>query len=234
MSVTRVSRHRAAVAVIAVFVPLLLVGNAVHVLAHGWFPRIEYGRLPAEPYGLTKGERTKLARQALDSIVPFGGGGRELREARLPDGRPAFGDRERRHMRDVRRYVLGLYLINAIGLVVLAALAIPRRTRQIVRDGLAAGAILTFGIAAFAGIYVAISPVGFLGGFHRVFFAGDSWRFAETDTLRRLFPDRFWSDTSIALGALVAVQALAILGLALRRRRQASRGTHRTAPHAGS
>ena len=85
-------------------------------------------------------------------------------------------------------------------------------------DGLVAGALLTFAIAAFVGIFVAISPVGFLGGFHRVFFSGDSWRFAETDTLRRLFPDRFWSDTTIALGALVGVQALAILGVSFLRR----------------
>ena len=137
---------------------------------------------------------------------------------RLPDGKPAFSNRERRHLQDVRRYVLGLYLIHAIGILALAALAISRRTRPVVRDGLVAGALLTLGIAAFVGIFVAISPVGFLGGFHRVFFSGDSWRFAETDTLRRLFPDRFWSDTTIALGALVGVQALAILGVAFLRR----------------
>ncbi len=52
-----------------------------------------------------------------------------------------------------------------------------------------------------------------------MFFSGDSWRFAETDTLRRLFPDRFWSDTAIALGVLVGVQALAIVGASLLRRR---------------
>ena len=80
---------------IAVFVPILLIGNAMHVLAHGWFPGAEYRLLPAEPYGLTKSQRTRLAQKALDSIVPFGGGGRELREARLPDGKPAFNDRER-------------------------------------------------------------------------------------------------------------------------------------------
>ena len=210
----------AAVAAIAVLVPLFLVGNAVHVIAHGWFPGVEYRRLPPEPYGMSKAERTRLGRIALDSIVPFGGGGRALREARLADGRPAFNDRERRHMRDVRRYVLGLYPIHAIGLIALAGLAVPRRTRRIVTRGLTAGAALTLVIAAFVAVFVAISPVGFLGGFHRVFFSGDSWRFAETDTLRRLFPDRFWSDTSIALGVLVAVQALAIFGVAVIRARR--------------
>ncbi|HEY8774067.1 MAG TPA: DUF1461 domain-containing protein [Gaiellaceae bacterium] len=211
---------------------MLLIGNAVHVLAHGWFPRVELGRLAPEPYGLTKAQRTSLARTALDSIVPFGGGERELRDARLPSGRPAFGDRELRHMRDVRRYVLGLYLIHAIGILALVALASLRRTRQIVRDGLAGGALVTLGIAAFVAVYVAVSPVSFLGGFHRFFFSGDSWRFAETDTLRRLFPDSFWSDTAVALGTLVAVQAVVLLGVALYWRRQATHSAPRTAAHA--
>jgi hypothetical protein len=205
----------------------------VHVLAHGWFPRVEYGRLPPEPYGLTRTQRTALARTALDSIVPFGGGERVLREARLPSGRPAFGERELRHMRDVRRYVLGLYLLHAVGIAVLVGLSLFGRARAVVRDGLAVGAGLTLGIGAFVGVYLAVSPVGFLGGFHRVFFSGASWRFAETDTLRRLFPDRFWSDTAIVLGALVSAQAAALLGAALYWRRQAIGRTPRTAAHAG-
>jgi integral membrane protein (TIGR01906 family) len=224
--------HRATVAFIAVLVPVVLIGNAVHTLAHGWFPRVELARLAPEPYGLTKAQRTSLARTALDSIVPFGGGESELRDARLPSGRPAFGDRELRHMRDVRRYVLSLYLIHAIGIAGLVVLGLMRRTRWLVRDGLAAGALFTLGIAAFVAVYVAVSPVSFLGGFHRFFFSGDSWRFAETDTLRRLFPDSFWSDTAVALGALVAVQAFALLGAALYWRRQAIRPKPRRAAHA--
>jgi hypothetical protein len=67
---------------------VLLIGNAVHVLAHGWFPSVEYRRLAPEPYGLTQAQRTSLARTALDSIVPFGGGERELRDAPAAE-RPA-------------------------------------------------------------------------------------------------------------------------------------------------
>lgn len=181
---------------------------------------------------MTQRERTRIADVALDSIVPFGGGDRELREARLPSGRPAFDPKERRHLSSVRGYVLGLYVLNAVGIAALAALAVPRRTRPVVRDGLAVGTLLTLAIAAFVGVFVAVNPVSFLGGFHRVFFSGSSWRFAETETLRRLFPDRFWSDTAFALGALVALQAVVLLGLALYWRRQAIPRAPRTAPHA--
>ena len=43
--------------------------------------------------------------------------------------------------------------------------------------------------------------------FHWPFFEGDTWRFEETDTLRRLYPDRFWLDVAVAIGVVAAVQA---------------------------
>jgi uncharacterized protein DUF1461 len=176
---------------------------------------VELGRMKADAYGMSGAERRRLADTALDSIAPFGGGDRVLREARLASGAPAFDAKERRHLRSVRGYVLGLYLINAFGLVVLGALLFARRSRRLARDGIAAGAVWTLALAAFVGVYVAVNPVSFLGGFHRVFFSGDSWRFADTETLRRLFPDAFWSETALVLGVVVAAQAV-VLGLAVR------------------
>ena len=46
--------------------------------------------------------------------------------------------------------------------------------------------------------------------FHLAFFGGSSWRFDDTDTLRRLYPDRFWIDTAVVLGVLAVVQAAAL------------------------
>lgn len=154
--------------------------------------------------------------------MPFGGGDRVLREE------PAFDDKERRHLSSVRAYVFGLYAIHLAGLIAIAAGLAIRRTRAAIKDALGAGALLTLGIAAFCGVYALVAPVSFLGGFHRVFFRGDSWRFADEETLRRLFPDAFWSDTAIVLGALVALQAVALVVW----RRQAIARWGRTALHA--
>jgi hypothetical protein len=206
----------------------------VHAIVRPWFPPIVIHRLPPEPYGMTQAQRIALASVALRSIVPFEGGDRVLREAQLPSGGPAFDRKERQHLRSVRDYIAGLNLIHLLGIVALVVLAIVRRTRPIAREGLLAGATVTLGIAAFVGIYLAVSPISFLGGFHRFFFSGDSWRFAETETLRRVFPDRFWTDTAAVLGALVALQAAVLLGLAWLWRRQAIRAAPRTAAHAGS
>jgi len=228
LSHERVTRRRLLCALIALFVPLVLIGNGVHVLAHPWFVGAELGRMRADPYGMPEADRRRLADAALDSIVPWGGGDRLLREARLASGGPAFDAKERRHLHSVRGYVLGLYLINAVGLVALAALFAAGRSRRLARDGLAAGAAWTLALAAFVGVYVAVNPVSFLGGFHRFFFAGDSWRFADTETLRRLFPDAFWSDTALVLGGLVAAQAAVLLACC----GQAIRLAPRTAAHA--
>ena len=227
-----VTRRRLYCCLIAAFVPLILIGNAVHVLAHPWFVRAELGRMPPDAYGMSDTDRRRLADTALHSIAPFGGGDRVLREARLPNGGRAFDAKERRHLHGVRDYVLGLYAIDAAGLVALAAPLGVRRTRRLARDGVAAGAVWTLAVAAFVGVYVAVAPVSFLGGFHRLLFSADSWRFADTETLRRLFPDAFWSDTALVLGGLVAVQAVVLLAAALAWRRQAIRPTPRTAAHA--
>lgn len=206
-------RTRAAAVAVAVFVPVILLVNGIGLTAHGWFVRVEYARLPPDRYGMTKAERVRLAENALDAVVPWGGGTRVLGEE--------FGAREVRHLGDVRTLLLALFAAHAAGVLALAGLSLHRRTRAVTWLALRFGIGLTLGIAVFVAIFVAVSPVGFLGGFHRFFFSGDSWRFAEHDMLRRLFPDRFWAETAIVLGALTAAQAAAIGAVLFFRRRQA-------------
>ncbi len=52
--------------------------------------------------------------------------------------------------------------------------------------------------------------------FHRVFFEGDSWLFLYSDTLIRLFPERFWMDAFILVGVFTLLSGLG-LWLGLRR-----------------
>jgi uncharacterized membrane protein len=96
--------------------------------------------------------------------------------------------------------------------------------------GLEYGAALTLAIVAVVGVAVAVSADGFLTGFHTLFFEGESWRFRESDTLRRLYPDRFWSETTILLGLGAAVQAGIVLGAGRLVRRLESRGGTRKVP----
>jgi integral membrane protein (TIGR01906 family) len=208
-------------AAIALAVPALLVVTGLRVVAEDSVVRFELGRtgFPADPGGMTTSERTDLALVGLHSILPqYNQGLQLLREARLPSGQAAFGPRELRHMADVRARLADLYRFQLLALGVLAALAVllafTRGGRTLVPRALRVGALLTIGLAALVALLVLTSYDTFFTPFHRLFFAGNSWRFAETDTLRRLYPDVFWRDTAIAVGVLSVVQASLLLAAA--------------------
>jgi len=201
--------------VLALGMPALFVGNGLYLLTHGFFVRAEYARpgFPDDPLGMKAPERTRLAIVGLHSIVPWHRGGIGLlRRARLDDGSPAFDAKELSHMSDVRRLLGVLLALHAVTLLGLAALAARRSTRPLARSALWAGSLVTLGLCAFVGVLLVVNPVWFLTGFHTIFFKGSSWRFADDETLRRLFPDLFWSDTTLLLGVGAALQAALSLG----------------------
>jgi uncharacterized membrane protein len=83
--------------------------------------------------------------------------------------------------------------------------------------------VLPLALAAFVGVLLLVNYDWFVTGFHSLFFDGDSWRFAEDDTLRRLFPDQFWGITAAVVAGAAVLQAVAVLALARlwpRRRRR--------------
>jgi hypothetical protein len=212
----RVVAARAAVVALAVLTPALFVGNGLYLLTHGWFVRAEYARpgFPDDELGMTGAERRRLAEVGLYSILPWHRDGIErLRRARLADGTLAFDSREVRHMRDVRRLLAILLGLHALCLVSLVVLALVRRTRDVARRALLAGACVTLGLFAFVVVVLLLDDDWFLTGFHTVFFEGRSWRFSDRETLRRLFPDLFWRDTTTVLGLLALGQALFALWL---------------------
>jgi integral membrane protein (TIGR01906 family) len=136
-------------------------------------------------------------------------------------GAPVLNERERAHMRDVRGVFAGFALIAvlaAVGLVAATALARrmghPGRAWSAIRNGarsLAIGVVVAGVIAFFA--FDAAFEV-----FHRLFFAGGSYTFDPgTDRLVQLYPFAFWSETTMAVGALIIVLALVVASLAGRR-----------------
>jgi integral membrane protein (TIGR01906 family) len=73
------------------------------------------------------------------------------------------------------------------------------------------GIIILFVIIAFNYIFVL---------FHQIFFMSGTWSFLYSDTLIRLFPERFWQDTFLMVGGLsFALGLLSIfMGRKLRQR----------------
>jgi integral membrane protein (TIGR01906 family) len=216
------------VVVIAVAVPPILIANALRVLSTDAFVRYELGRdgFPPDRYGLTDEQREALALRGLRSIEPGSEGIVLLERATLPDGSPAFDARELSHMRDVRT-LFGALLrgtLVATALIAVVALVLARTPlRAVVPTGLLAGSLATLGVALLAVPVILLGFDGFFTRFHEVFFEGDSWRFSNTDTLIRIYPERFWEDVSQLAAALTVLQALVLAPLTWWWRRSVAR-----------
>jgi integral membrane protein (TIGR01906 family) len=63
------------------------------------------------------------------------------------------------------------------------------------------GLLLFLVLLSFRFIFVA---------FHNIFFASGTWTFNYSDTLIRLFPERFWFDVFIAVGGVTLLGGLAL------------------------
>ncbi len=213
------------VVLIALSVPPIFVVNAFRALSNDWFVRYELARddFPVDRYGLDDDERLALALVGLRSIEPGGAGIALLERATLPDGSSAFDSRELRHMTDVRRLLGIAFRVQLVVVVIVVALGFllrrSRRWRAVVPRGLLVGSLLTFVVAIVAVPTIVLGFDGFFLRFHEVFFSGDSWRFSNTDTLLRIYPEAFWQDTArFAAGMVVAqgVVVAAVCGLWLR------------------
>jgi integral membrane protein (TIGR01906 family) len=205
--------------VIALLVPGVLMISGIRVLAHPTLVRAEYRRsgFPPDTYGFTTAQRERLGIIGLHSVLPGGPGLALLRSARLPDGSSAFGAREVRHMADVRVWIGRFWTFQFWALVAIAvaavALLISPRTRPWLPRGLRWGGLLTLALAGVIAIVMAVSWNTFFVDFHHVFFAGDTWRFDDSTTLRRIYPDQLWVDVGIAAAGWTIASALALIGI---------------------
>jgi integral membrane protein (TIGR01906 family) len=78
------------------------------------------------------------------------------------------------------------------------------------RRGLARGGWLTVIFIASILLFVLVAFGIIFVAFHNVFFDPGTWTFLFSDTLIRLFPERFWRDTFLAVGLLSGGVGLAL------------------------
>lgn len=198
--------------VVAVAVPLVIVGNALLVLLIPWHADVQYAMpgFPDPPFILSDGTRAELARDGIVSIWPIGPGDRVLEDARLGSGAAAFGEDEVSHMADVRVVVqvaLSFWAVAMIGLVVVSVSIGLNRLRRSLR----AGAWLTLGAFVAIGLLSLLSFDQLFTAFHEVLFEDGTWTFPTDSTLIGLYPERFWVTATGALVLLSVFQALAVI-----------------------
>jgi len=130
---------------------------------------------------------------------------------------PLFNARETAHLADVRELVRSLFTAQVIAVAVVLSLAVVMLAWWPLRAAAAAalyGALFTVGLVGLVGL------MALLGGFnsawtqfHFLAFTNDLWRLdPASDHLIQMFPEPFWQDASLLVGAATVVEALLVAG----------------------
>jgi integral membrane protein (TIGR01906 family) len=212
----RFFRILAWVVAIVTLVALVLTGVRI-LLVHAFLP-FEYSMpgFPPDPYGFSKTDRLYWSGIAMDYLLNSEGID-FLGNLRFQDGSAVYNDRELSHMVDVKialQNALKVWMGSLVVLVCLGVWAWRGRWTDEFRRGLRLGGWLSVFFVAGVIVVVLISFGAFFVGFHEVFFQPGTWMFYWSDTLIRLFPERFWRDIFIYIGVITAGLGLLVVFLA--------------------
>jgi integral membrane protein (TIGR01906 family) len=216
--------------IVVLVMPVFIVLTSARIMVNTWYPRFEYAKadFPPDPYGFTTEERLVLATVNIDflnSRLPPAQAVQMIEALRLPGSeRPLFDQYELSHMVDVKRLTDWLWVVWVIAAVVVTSglvLLLGQRANR--AHGYAAmfgGGFLTTGLLTFLIGFVLLSWRSFFVTFHDIFFPPGTWTFEFSNSLIRLFPDRFWFDAGVLLvgSALVAGAVVMAVGYILGRR----------------
>lgn len=132
------------------------------------------------------------------------------------NGQPVLNAAERSHMVDVRTVLLGFGIVVAVAIVALVTIVAANRRNAWLWRAVARGS----GALAVVGVVVGVAVVFFFDAafelFHLVFFPQGNFSFdPRTARLTQLFPDQFWTETSIAI-AVFGLSLAVLVTLAAR------------------
>jgi integral membrane protein (TIGR01906 family) len=202
--------------------PVLLLAANLRLVTGHWFVRREYRKagFPSDPFGLSTVDRIRLAEVCQDYLATNADLSL-LADLQLPGGEPAFNERELRHMADVQAVYLDLTIAGVVA----------GRAQDVIPATLLNGSLFTLGLLAVVASFMVVSWGLFFTTFHRVFFEGNTWIFPPSDTLIRLFPNRFWVDIGATIVGLLVIDALALAIASFTwRRKRVGRNNRRTRP----
>jgi integral membrane protein (TIGR01906 family) len=217
-------------AIIVVLLPVALTLTNVRLLLTHAYPDIEYSLpgFPADPYGFTKTDRLMWSKLSIDYLLN-GSGIEFLRNLHFSPGITApaescqyyldgdcnrfYNDRELKHMSDVKiiiGYTLNLWAISGILSLLAAGALYFFREKAALRAALLGGTGVTLVILVGIVVFLTLNFDTFFVQFHELLFAGGTWTFLYSDSLIRLFPERFWQDAFTVVGGGAVIEALLI------------------------
>jgi integral membrane protein (TIGR01906 family) len=189
---------------IIILVPCLLLMTSIRLLITPFYPRVEYRMpgFPADDFGFSESERLLYAEASINYLlnsepISF------LGDLKFKDGSPLYISRELSHMLDVKILVQGMFKawVLIFAFLVLCGITAWRTSwlGEYFRS-ISTGGWATLGLVGLLIMSVFLDFSALFTGFHRIFFTGDTWLFYTSDSLIRLFPERFWSDAFIYIG----------------------------------
>lgn len=196
--------------------PLLLGFGSFRLIISDAYPRYEYAKASFPPdFEWTNEQRLALALVAVDYL------GRAekaedviylLAEQVKPGtNEPLYNEREIEHMLDVKRVADGLIRplswigLIGVGLGVVALLALDPSRRRLYA-GIQWGGALTMAVLLGIGLFLIVGWNTFFVAFHDLLFPAGTWTFPLTDSLIRLFPEKFWFDFGVLLVTAIFVE----------------------------
>ncbi|MBX3055886.1 MAG: DUF1461 domain-containing protein [Anaerolineae bacterium] len=174
---------------------------------------------------LTQAERLERALVAviyLESWQPAATAIVMLTNQQLPrTGAPLYNQRELNHLMDVKQLtdaMRWLALVTAVPVIGgLSCLLRRKQTRQVGYLALAQGGMLTMILLSGVAGLILFGWSYFFYQVHGLLFPSGTWSFAATDSLMRLYPERFFFDVALVLslgawlGGLLAAVASYLL-----------------------
>lgn len=182
-------------------------------------PEFTRQQLGLEP--LTQEQREDLALVAVDYLQrpdPAEEVIYLLEEQRLPGtGQPLYNEAEISHMIDVKHVTDAIgQLMWVAAVLVLGGLGIllwRPETRSLAFTALMQGGVSTTVVLLFIALFIILAWSVFFVQFHELLFPPGTWTFAYSDSLIRLFPEKFWFDFGVLL-SLTALGLGVVTGIA--------------------
>ncbi|MCY0904948.1 TIGR01906 family membrane protein [Arthrobacter sp. H14-L1] len=191
---------------LAICYPFVLLVLAIRLITTPLFLWAEYYRpgFPADSFGFSTDDRMTYGSYVVDYLLNFSGP-RFLGDLVKPGGRALFNAGEVSHMADVKSVISMAFVVGAVLAVVMVIgiIYLMRRSTGGVRRGLFAGSIVTLVLVIGLAVLAFMGWETFFADFHKIFFKNGTWTFYLDDSLIRLFPEQFWTDSSLLIGVVV-------------------------------
>lgn len=204
-------KERIGVFLVAIAIPCVIIGLSVLVFLNPIWVGFEQDRSDVDQLtGYTASQVHRVTGSILSDLV-FGPPDFKVTVDGTADGPRVLDARERGHMADVRAVMGRLGAVAALAALLLLALGLFGRGRRWFWRGASLGARVLAGGVVVVGVAMALFFDQVFELFHEIFFAPGTYMFSSSsEKLVQLFPDQFWSETSIALAGLVLLLALIV------------------------